>query len=39
MARNWFGSMAPHELQLAAENLSVVIEEELAEAYAEMDKK
>jgi hypothetical protein len=39
MARNWFGSMASHELELAAENLSVVIEEELAEAYAEMDKK
>ena len=37
-ARNWFGSMAPHEMELAAENLSVVIEDELAEAYAEMDK-
>jgi hypothetical protein len=30
--------MAPHELDLAAENLANVIEEELAEAYAEMDK-
>ena len=37
-ARNWFGNMAPHELDLAAENLANVIEEELAEAYAEMDK-
>lgn len=37
-ARNWFGSMAPREMELAAENLSIVIEEELAEAYANMDK-
>ena len=37
-ARNWFGNMAPHEMELAAENLSNVIEEELAEAYKEMDK-
>lgn len=37
-ARNWFGNMAPHEMELAAENLSNVIEEELAEAYNEMDK-
>lgn len=37
-ARNWFGNTAPHEMELAAENLSNVIEEELAEAYKEMDK-
>lgn len=37
-ARNWFQNMAPHEMELAAENLSNVIEEELAEAYNEMDK-
>ena len=37
-ARNWFQNMAPHEIELAAENLSNVIEEELAEAYKEMDK-
>lgn len=37
-ARNWFGNMGPHEMDLAAENLSAVIEEELAEAYAEMNK-
>ena len=37
-SRNWFGSMAPREMELAAENLSIVIEEELAEAYAKMDK-
>lgn len=37
-ARNWFGNMAPREMELAAENLSIVIEEELAEAYAKMDK-
>ena len=37
-ARNWFQNMAPHEMELAAENLSNVIEEELAEAYKEMDK-
>jgi hypothetical protein len=37
-ARNWFGDMAPREMELAAENLSYVIEEELAEAYNEMDK-
>ena len=36
-ARNWFGNMAPHELDLAAENLANVIEEELAEAYAKID--
>ena len=36
-ARNWFGNMAPHELDLAAENLANVIEEELAEAYAKKD--
>lgn len=37
-ARNWFTNMAPKELELAAENLSAVIEEELAEAYANIDK-
>ena len=37
-ASNWFQNMAPHEMELAAENLSNVIEEELAEAYNEMDK-
>lgn len=37
-ARNWFTNDAPHEMDLAAENLSAVIEEELAEAYAEIDK-
>ena len=37
-ARNWFQNMAPHEMELAAENLSNVIEEELVEAYNEMDK-
>lgn len=37
-ARNWFTNDAPHEMDLAAENLSAVIEEELSEAYAEIDK-
>lgn len=32
-ARNWFQNMAPKEMELAAGNLSAVIEEELAEAY------
>lgn len=36
-ARNWFANDAPHEMDLAAENLSAVIEEELAEAYAKID--
>lgn len=31
---HWFQDMAPHEIELAAENLSAVIDEELAEAYA-----
>lgn len=34
VARHWFQNMAPHELDLAAENLANVIEEELAEAYS-----
>lgn len=37
-ARNWFTNDAPHEMDIAAENLSAVIEEELAEAYAKIDK-
>jgi hypothetical protein len=37
--RNWFANVAPKEMELACENLAGVIEEELAEAYAEMDKK
>jgi hypothetical protein len=37
VARNWFANDAPHEMDLAAENLSAVIEEELAEAYAKID--
>lgn len=37
-ARNWFTNVAPQEMNLAAENLAAVIEEELAEAYAEKDK-
>lgn len=37
--RNWFANMAPKEMELACENLAGVIEEELAEAYAEIDKK
>jgi hypothetical protein len=36
---NWFPNMAQKELELAAENLANIMEEELAEAYAEMDKK
>lgn len=35
-ATNWFKNMAPKEMELAAENLANVIEEELAEAYAEI---
>lgn len=38
MARNWFQNMGQKELELASENLAAVLEEELAEAYAEMDK-
>lgn len=30
---NWFANYAPHEMDLAADNLSAVIEEELAAAY------
>jgi hypothetical protein len=35
---NWFPNMAQKELELAAENLANIMEEELAEAYKEMDK-
>lgn len=34
-ARNWFQNMAPHEIELAAGNLSAVIDEELAAIYKE----
>lgn len=37
-ARNWFTNVAPKELALAAENLSAVIEEELADAFKKMEK-
>ena len=37
--RNWFVNMAPHEIQLAAENLADVIDEELADAYAKEIKQ
>lgn len=37
--RNWFANVAPKEMELACENIAGVIEEELAEAYAEIDKK
>lgn len=37
-ARNWFPNMGQKELELAAENLANVVNEELAEAYAEMNK-
>lgn len=37
-ARNWFANLAPREMDLAAENLSNVIEEELAEAFKEKSK-
>ena len=37
--RNWFVNMAPHEIQLAAENLAEVIDDELAEAYAKEIKQ
>jgi hypothetical protein len=30
--------MGQKELELASENLALIMEEELAEAYAEMDK-
>lgn len=35
---NWFPNMGQKELELAAENLANVVNEELAEAYAEMNK-
>ena len=38
VARNWFTNDAPHEMDIAAENLSAIIEEELAEAYKKIDK-
>lgn len=34
-ARNWFQNMAPKEMELAAGNLSAVIDEELAAIYKE----
>ena len=34
-ARNWFANDAPHEMDLAAENLSAVIDEELEAIYNE----
>lgn len=37
-ARNWFPNMGQKELELASENLALIMEEELAEAYAKMDK-
>lgn len=37
-ARNWFTNVAPKEMDLAAENLSAVIEEELADFYKKNDK-
>ena len=36
--RNWFTTDATNEMNIAAENLSAVIEEELAKAYKEIDK-
>ena len=35
---NWFPNMGQKELELASENLANIMEEELAEAYAEMNK-
>ena len=32
-ARNWFQNMAPQEINLAAENIAQIVDEELAEAY------
>ena len=37
-ARNWFQNMGQKELELASENLANVVNEELAEAYAEINK-
>lgn len=37
-ARNWFPNMGQKELELASENLANIMEEELAEAYAEIYK-
>lgn len=34
-ARGWFQNMAPKEMELAAGNLSAIIEEEIVEAYNE----
>ena len=34
-ARNWFQNMAPHEMELAAGNLTEVIDDELAAIYKE----
>lgn len=38
-ARNWFPDTGQKELELASENLANIMEEELAEAYAEIYKK
>jgi hypothetical protein len=35
---NWFPNMGQKELELAAENLANIMEEELAEAFGEMNK-
>jgi hypothetical protein len=35
---NWFPNMSQKELELAAENLANIMEEELAEAFGEMNK-
>lgn len=35
---NWFPNMGQKELELASENLANIMEEELAEAFAEMNK-
>lgn len=37
-ARNWFEFMGQKEMELAAENLAVVIEDELADIYREINK-
>ena len=36
--RNWFGNMGAHEIELAAGNISELIDDELAEAYNEVIK-
>ena len=38
-ARNWFQNMAPHEMQLAAENIAQIVNDELVEAYNELIKQ